>query len=51
MPPGNPKEKHMQIKIIKLESVNELGTATDGELEMIRFNGGLINYGGRSLPF
>lgn len=41
----------MKIKVKVLESRNELGMQTDGELEMVRFNGGLINLGGRSLPF
>lgn len=42
----------MKIRVIKLDSKNELGNPTDGELEMVRLdNGGLINRGGRSLPF
>lgn len=42
----------MQIKVKQLESINEFGSPTDGELEMVRLdNGGLINRGGRSLPF
>lgn len=42
----------MKIKVSKLESKNELGNPTDGELEMVQLDtGGLINRGGKSLPF
>lgn len=41
----------MKIEIKVLESRNELGTPTNGELEMVQVNGKLINLGGRSRPF
>ena len=41
----------MKIRISQLESKDDLGIQTDGQLKMVRFNGGLINLGGRSLPF
>lgn len=41
----------MKIKVVKLDSVNELGKCNDGELEMVKRNGVLVNLGGWSVPF
>lgn len=41
----------MKIEVKALESRNELGASTDGELEMVQVNGKIINLGGRSRPF
>lgn len=40
----------MKIKVNVLESKSEIG-ATEGTLEMVPYRSGLINLGGRSLPF
>lgn len=42
----------MKIRVKELESVNELGFRTDGEIEIKKILGGsLHNIGGRSIPF
>ena len=43
----------MRINVTKKDSVDDLGFATDGEIEMVGLDDkkGLMNSGGRSLPF
>ena len=41
----------MKIKVEELESRDSVSIATAGKLEMVRFQGGIINIGGRTLPF
>lgn len=41
----------MKINVIEVESKNALGTKTDGEIEIVKANNGLINVGGRTMPF
>lgn len=42
----------MKIKVEELASVDKYGFETAGELEMVQLDtGGLINRGGRALPF
>ena len=46
-------KENMRINVTKKDSVDDLGFATDGELEMVELDNkkGLMNIGGRSLPF
>lgn len=41
----------MKIKVTKLDSFDELGNRNDGELEMVKRNGALVNLGGWGVPF